>query len=55
MRMAEGEGELMPVNKKRMAALKAEYGAKEGENVYYAMENQAKHGKPGKKRKKKGK
>lgn len=39
----------MPVNKKKMKALKEEYGKKKGENVYYAMENKDK-----KKAKKKG-
>ena len=33
----------MPVNKKKMAALKKQYGVKKGEDVYYAMENKAKH------------
>lgn len=32
----------MPVNKKKMKALKKEYGAKKGEDVYYALENKAK-------------
>lgn len=32
----------MPVNQKKMNALKKEYGAKKGEEVYYAMENKAK-------------
>ena len=32
----------MPVNKKKMAALKKQYGEK-GEDVYYAMENKEKH------------
>jgi len=39
----------MPVNKKKMAALKKEYGAEKGERVYYAMENKAKHKKKKKK------
>lgn len=33
----------MPVNRKKMAALKKQYGTKKGEDVYYAMENKAKH------------
>lgn len=41
----------MPVQKKKMKALKEEYGSKKGEEVYYAMENKAKH-KPKKKPKK---
>lgn len=28
----------MPVNRKKMAALKKQYGAKKGEEVYYALE-----------------
>jgi hypothetical protein len=32
----------MPVNQKKMAALKAEYGEEKGERVYYAMEQKAK-------------
>ena len=32
----------MPINKKKMAALKKEYGKKKGESVYYAMENKNK-------------
>lgn len=31
----------MPVNRKKMKALKEEYGAEKGENIYYAMENKA--------------
>lgn len=31
----------MPVIKKKMTALKKEYGAKKGESVYYALENKA--------------
>jgi len=42
----------MPVNRKKMRNLKAEYGSERGERIYYAMENQAKH-KHKKKRKKK--
>lgn len=32
----------MPVNKKKMSALKKEYGSKKGEKIYYALENKAK-------------
>ena len=32
----------MPINKKKMNALKAEYGSKKGIKVYYAMENKSK-------------
>jgi len=32
----------MPVNKKKMAAMKKEYGAKKGTQVYYALENKMK-------------
>jgi hypothetical protein len=32
----------MPVNKKKMAALKKEYGSQRGKNVYYALENKDK-------------
>ena len=32
----------MPVNRKKMAALKKEYGDKKGKEIYYAMENKAK-------------
>lgn len=32
----------MPINRKKMTAMKKEYGAKKGERVYYAMEQQAK-------------
>lgn len=39
----------MPVNKKKMAAMKKEYGSKRGEEVYYAMENKQKHSKKKKK------
>lgn len=28
----------MPVNKKKMASLKKQYGAKKGERIYYALE-----------------
>lgn len=38
----------MPVQKKKMTALKSEYGSKKGESVYYALENSSK--KPGKKK-----
>lgn len=43
----------MPINKKMMAALKKEYGAKKGKSIYYAMENQGKTGHKKKKAKKK--
>lgn len=33
----------MPVKKSLMNKLKKEYGAKKGEQVYYALENKAKH------------
>lgn len=33
----------MPVNRKKMKALKKEYGAKKGEEIYYRMENKEKH------------
>lgn len=42
----------MPVNKKIMAKLKKEYGAKKGKSVYYAMENSGKI-KPRRKKKRK--
>ena len=32
----------MPVNKKKMAALKKQYGKEKGERVYYAMEQKEK-------------
>lgn len=32
----------MPVNKKKMAALKKEYGKEKGKSVYYALENKVK-------------
>lgn len=32
----------MPVNRKMMKNMKAEYGKKKGEDVYYAMENKRK-------------
>ncbi len=32
----------MPVEKKKMAALRKEYGAKKGESVYYALETSKK-------------
>jgi len=32
----------MPVSKKKMGALKKEYGDKKGKEVYYAMENKKK-------------
>lgn len=43
---------MSPVNRKKMAALKKEYGKKKGEDVYYAMENKEKHHKGHKKHKK---
>ncbi len=44
----------MPVNRKKMKALKKEYGAKKGEDIYYAMENKAKHSTKRSKGKRKG-
>ena len=41
----------MPINRKKMVALKKQYGAKKGEEVYYAQETKAKK-KVRKKRKK---
>lgn len=32
----------MPINQKKMKALKKEYGAKKGKSVYHALENKAK-------------
>ncbi len=32
----------MPINRKKMAALKKKYGAKKGERIYYALEMKAK-------------
>ena len=32
----------MPIIKKKMTALKKEYGAKKGKDIYYALENKAK-------------
>ncbi len=32
----------MPVNQKKMKALKKEYGTKKGEQVYYALESKMK-------------
>jgi len=32
----------MPVNKKKMSALKQEYGQKKGEMIYYALEKSKK-------------
>lgn len=32
----------MPINRKKMAALKKEYGKEKGKNVYYALEQKAK-------------
>lgn len=39
----------MPINKKKMDALKKQYGAKKGKDVYYALENKAKASKKKKK------
>lgn len=39
----------MPVNRKKMAALKEQYGAEKGERIYYALEQKEK-----KRKKKKG-
>lgn len=39
----------MPVNKKKMKAMKEEYGTKKGKSVYYALENKMKQ--KGKKKK----
>jgi hypothetical protein len=33
----------MPIDKKKMSSMKKTYGAKKGEQVYYAMENKEKH------------
>lgn len=41
----------MPIIKKKMTALKKEYGSKKGENVYYALENKEKTSKKVKRRK----
>ena len=32
----------MPINKKKMAALKKEYGVEKGKRIYYALEQKAK-------------
>ena len=32
----------MPINKKKMQALKKEYGSEKGKSVYYALEQKAK-------------
>jgi len=40
----------VPVNREKMAALKKQYGAKRGEDVYFAMEQKAKSRKKGKRR-----
>lgn len=32
----------MPVNRKKLLALKKEYGEKKGKDIYYALENKAK-------------
>lgn len=41
----------MPINQKKMAALKKQYGPEKGERIYYAMEQKEKKG--GKQRRKK--
>ena len=38
----------MPINQKKMKALKKEYGAKKGKDVYYALEQKAKQKKKSK-------
>jgi hypothetical protein len=48
-------GLAMPINKKKMNALKKQYGAKEGEDIYYKLENKAKAKKKKKHTKKKKK
>lgn len=45
----------MPINRKMMRNLKREYGAKKGEDIYYAMENEGKVPASGKRKKKKAK
>lgn len=40
----------MPLNQKKMKALKKEYGAKKGKDVYYSLENKAKQKKKSKKK-----
>lgn len=42
----------MPVNRKKMAALKKQYGDEEGERIYYALEQKEKNRKKGKRKKK---
>lgn len=32
----------MPINRKKMGALKKQYGARKAQGVYYALENKAK-------------
>jgi hypothetical protein len=44
-----GKEIIMPINRKKMAALKKEYGEKKGKNVYYALEQKAKKKKKAKK------
>lgn len=39
----------MPIKRKMMAALKKEYGAEKGKNIYYALEQKAKKKKKKKK------
>jgi hypothetical protein len=41
----------MPVDEKKMKALKSEYGGKHGEKVYFAMENSGKKNSKSKKTK----
>ena len=38
----EGGEDLVPVNRKKMNALKKQYGARKAKDVYYALENKAK-------------
>lgn len=45
----------MPVQKKKMANMKAEYGSKKGEDVYYATEQKAKNKASKKAKKSRGK
>lgn len=41
----------MPVNRKKMASLKKQYGAEKGKKIYYALEQKAKTKKRGKRKK----
>jgi len=36
----------MPINKKKMLAMKKEYGPLKGEKIYYALENKITKNKP---------